>query len=231
LWQSLTFVSLMQEQAKTTSQLEVCCFARGETSLIDMIQELIYARSVDMLMVPTDTLGQQAKEAVGSLSLSLLRNVKDVSLLMVKANSAGNAHKSDILSGAQCVRECVELLAAYSVVLSEATTMLGAAPCACGIDGCAQRRARAGGTPINVMLEATATSGAMLRWVMAMLKPAKDTIFLARGTAFDPDHKLLPSAKRVFDTYRLQLTQGSFGFQLRPSEEANKTALAKVRLC
>jgi hypothetical protein len=89
----------------------------------------------------------------------------------------------------------------------------------------------AGGTPLNAMLEATTTSGAMLRWVMHMLKPAKDTIFLTRGSAFDVDHKLLPSAKRVFDTYRLQLSQASFEHQLRPCAEVPRFAFPKVRAC
>jgi hypothetical protein len=97
-WSTLLFV--VQTQAKNSSQLEVACVARGETPVVDMIQEMVADRALDVLVVPTDTLGQQDKEAVGSLSLMLLRNIRDVSFLIVKANSVGNAHKSDILAGA-----------------------------------------------------------------------------------------------------------------------------------
>ena len=85
-----------------TKQVELLCEARGDTALTTMVQDLVFARSADMLVVPTDTFGQQTagKETVGSMSATLLRNIKDVSLLLVKANSVGNAHKSSSTQGA-----------------------------------------------------------------------------------------------------------------------------------
>jgi hypothetical protein len=81
---------------------------------------------------------------------------------------------------------------------------------------------------VHVMVEATVASGSMLRWVMQMLVPGKDQVFLARGAAFDTDGRLLPSAKRVFDTYRLQLSGANFEHHLCPCEGVRKNALCVV---
>lgn len=97
----------MQEEVLLTKRVELLCESRGDTPLTTMVQDLVSSRSADMLVIPTDTYGQHSsagKEAVGSMSATLLRNIKDVSLLLVKANSVGNAHKSSPSQSALSLR-------------------------------------------------------------------------------------------------------------------------------
>ena len=66
--------------------------------MVDVVQELVYARSLNVLALPSDTVGQRGSdEPMGSLTLTLLRNIKNVNLLVVKANSAGMAHRTAAL--------------------------------------------------------------------------------------------------------------------------------------
>lgn len=81
---------------------------------------------------------------------------------------------------------------------------------------------------MTLALEATANSGPMLRWTMQMLQAHKDTIVLTRAHAMDHHHKLLLSVKRVFETFRLQLTQYSYNAELRPIADSAKVGYAKV---
>ena len=190
-----------------------------------------------MLALPSDSVGQRGTaEPMGSLTLTLLRNVKNVSLLVVKANSAGLAHRSDAEQAG----------AALMLVHGRHMTPQLHMRCSCGRNGhvlrsprppfcqacsCPHNRStRAGGLAIHALVEATATSGAMLRWVMQMLVPGKDTVFLGRCRAFDASGRLQSSAKRVLDTFRLQLSGAGFQYELRPCEEGNPGALASVCL-
>jgi hypothetical protein len=82
---------------------------------------------------------------------------------------------------------------------------------------------------LKVMMEATATSGPMLRWVKDMLDAQKDEIYLARSSAYDADGKLVPSARRVLDTYRMQLSRDAFSCELRPCFGPRPRSYIQVR--
>lgn len=88
--------------------------------------------------------------------------------------------------------------------------------------------AAAGTAGLKVMMEATATSGPMLRWLKDMLNAQKDEMYLSRSSAFDSDGRLVPSARRVLDTYRMQLLRDAFPCELRPCEGPRASAFCQV---
>jgi hypothetical protein len=88
----------MQDPTRTSVEL-VCCERKGGLTFVEAVQHFVHEREVDIVALASDTLGQLDPQPVCSLTLALLRRLRDVNILVCKANSAGASNRLDASEG------------------------------------------------------------------------------------------------------------------------------------
>lgn len=89
----LTSVRGVQDTSFGT-RLEICCEIRGENNLTQAVSDFCDAKRVNLLITASVALSSGRESALmGSISLSIVRNITHVPILVFKSNSAGSAFR------------------------------------------------------------------------------------------------------------------------------------------
>jgi hypothetical protein len=88
----------MQDPTRTAVEL-VCTERSSGLTFVEAVQRFVHEHEIDVAVLATDSVGQRDPQPVCSLTLALLRGLRDVNILVCKANSVGAASRPDNVQG------------------------------------------------------------------------------------------------------------------------------------